>query len=67
MVKLKIKEIAEEKGFNMASLTRKADLGFSTIKRMWRNPYKSVSTEILEKIARALGVSIHDLIEEESD
>jgi transcriptional regulator with XRE-family HTH domain len=64
---LKIKEAAEAKGFNMSSLSRRSDISFSTIKRIWRDPYKSVGTEMLGKIASALGVSVYDLIEEVPD
>ena len=65
MIRLKVKEVAEEKGFNMSTLSRKSDISFSTIKRIWRDPYKSISTEMLEKIAKTLEVSVHDLIAEE--
>lgn len=63
MIRLKIKDIAEEKGFNMASLSRKSNLGFSTIRRLWKNPYKHVNIDTLNRIAEALGVSPLDLIE----
>ncbi|WP_165423012.1 helix-turn-helix domain-containing protein [Ktedonosporobacter rubrisoli] len=64
MIRLKIKEIAEEKGFNQSSLAREAKIGFTTVKRIFRDPYREVSFNVLEKIAQALHVSIHDLIEE---
>ncbi len=64
MIRLRIKEIAEAKGFNQSSLSRAADVHFSTIKRIFRDPYKEVTTTTLYKVARALGVSICDLIEE---
>lgn len=67
MVRLRVRELAEERGFNMSSLARKADIGFSTVKRMWKNPYQKANTEILEKIARALGVPIASLIEDVPD
>ena len=64
MVRLRIKEIAEQKGFNQSSLSRAADVSFNTIKRIYRDPYKEVTLTTLERIAKALGVSIADLIEE---
>jgi len=64
MIRLRIKEIAEAKDFNQSSLSRAADLHFTTIKRIFRDPYKEVTTTTLDKVARALGVSICDLIEE---
>ncbi len=67
MLRLRVKEIAEEKGFNQSSLARESGVGFTTIKRLFRNSYRETSLTVLEKVAKALGVSIHDLIEELSD
>ncbi|HEY4037148.1 MAG TPA: helix-turn-helix transcriptional regulator [Ktedonobacteraceae bacterium] len=67
MVRLRIKEIAEQKGFNQSSLSRAADVSFNTVKRIYRDPYKEVTTTTLHRIARALGVPIADLIEEIPD
>lgn len=67
MIRLKVKEVALAKGFNQSSLARASNLGFSTIQRLFRDPYREVSTTTLEKIAKALNVSIHDLIEEIDD
>ena len=64
MVRLRVKEIAEAKGYNMSSLSRKADIGFSTVKRIFQDPYKEVTTTTLEKIARALEVPTSELIED---
>lgn len=64
MIRLRIKEVAEQKGVNMSQLSRRSDVSFSTIKRLWINPYKPISTEILDKIATALHVSVHDLLED---
>jgi DNA-binding Xre family transcriptional regulator len=67
MVRLRVKEIAEGKGFNQSSLSRAANISFNTVKRIYRDPYKEVTTTTLDRIAKALGVSIADLIEEEPD
>lgn len=64
MVRLRVKEIAEQKGYNMSSLARKADIGFSTVKRIFQDPYREVTTTTLEKLAKALGVPTADLIED---
>ncbi len=64
MVRLRIKEIAEAKGFNMSSLSRASDVSFNTIKRIYRDPYKEVTTTTLERIAKALGVPTSELIED---
>jgi DNA-binding Xre family transcriptional regulator len=67
MVRLRVKEIAEAKGFNMSSLSRASDVSFNTIKRIFRNPYKEVTTTTLEHIARALEVPTSELIEDVPD
>ncbi len=67
MVRLRVKEIAEAKGFNMSSLSRSANISFNTVKRIFRDPYRETSTVTLERIAKALGVPIADLIEELPD
>ena len=63
MLRLRVKELAEQRGYNMASLARAADIGFSTVKRYWRRPNSVATTDTLEKIARVLNVEIGDLIE----
>jgi transcriptional regulator with XRE-family HTH domain len=67
MLRLRVKEVAEAKGYNMSSLSRASDVSFRTIKRMWRNPHHEANTTTLHKIARALGVPTAELIEDVPD
>ncbi len=67
MLRLRIKEVAEEKGFNMSSLSRKSDVSFKTVKRLWKDPYQTANTDTLERLAIALGCSVRDLIEDVLD
>jgi len=67
MVRLRVKEVAEARGYNMSSLSRAADVSFTTIKRMWRRPNGGANVETLDKIARVLRVSVDDLTEHVSD
>ena len=66
-VRLRVKEVAQEKGIGMGKLQRKADVAYNTIKRMYRDPYYITTTETLGKLARALGVSPGELLEEVAD
>jgi DNA-binding Xre family transcriptional regulator len=66
-VRLRIKEIAKEKSISMGKLQRDADVAYNTVKRMFKDPYYITTTETLGKLARALGVSPGELIEEVSD
>lgn len=63
MIRLRIKEISEAKNVNMSQLSRRADVSYNTIRAIWDDDTKDVAVSTLEKIAQALGVSVHDLIE----
>lgn len=67
MIRLKIREVAQQKGFSMSRLSREANMAYKTIQTIWRNPYHEVTTTTLDKLAHALGVSPADLIEYEPD
>ncbi len=67
MLRLRIKEIAESKGFNMSSLSRASDVSFTTVKRLWQKPYSDANTATLEKLAKALDVAVSDLLEQVPD
>ena len=66
-LRLRVKEVARQKGFSMGKLQRDADVAYNTVKRMYKNPYHVVTTETLGKLAKALGVSPGELIEEGPD
>ena len=67
MIKLKVKEEAEKQGLNMAQLARKADIDQRTLRRIYRDPTQEISTVVLDKLARALGVPPADLLEMVND
>ena len=64
MIRLRIKEVAEEKGISIAKLARKADLDYKTVYRIANNPYAEISTFTLGRLAEALGVSVKELVED---
>lgn len=64
MLRLRVKEIAQQQGLGQGKLARKADVDIKTLARIYKNPYAEVSSVTLEKLARALSVPIVDLIEE---
>ena len=66
-LRLRVREIAEKKGISMGKLERLADLSHPTIRDIFRNPFKEVTTTTLAKLATALGVSVSDLFEEVPD
>ena len=67
MLKLKVREIALQKGFNQSTLSRAADIPIDTIRRIWRNPYHEVRLSTLNKIAAVLEVKATDLFEDVPD
>jgi Cro/C1-type HTH DNA-binding domain len=64
MLRLRIKEVATSKGYNMSTLSRVSDVPFITIRRAWKNPYYELRLATLHKIAMALGVPTSELIED---
>ncbi len=67
MLRLKVREIAETKGYNQSSLSRASDVPIQTIRRIWRNPYYEVRLSTLNRIAAVLGVPATDLFEDVPD
>jgi DNA-binding Xre family transcriptional regulator len=66
-VRLRVKEVARQKGFSMGKLQREADVAYNTVKRIFKDPYYVTTTETLGKLARALGVPPGELLEEVSN
>ena len=64
MIRIKVREIAEQKGMSRTKLSRLADTNYKTVAEIWKNPHKDVGTLTLERLAKALGVRVVDLIEE---
>ena len=63
-VRLKVREIAEQKRYNISTLSRKSDVGLSTVRRLWHDPYRHVDFYVLERLAKALSVPVTELIED---
>lgn len=67
MLRLKVKEIAIQKGYNQSTLSRASDVPINTIRRIWRNPFYEVRFATLNRIAKVLGVPPTELIEDVPD
>ncbi len=67
MLRLRVKEIAKEKGFSMGKLSRASDVDYNTIKRMYDDKKYSPTVDTLHKVAKVLKVSIAELVEEVPD
>jgi transcriptional regulator with XRE-family HTH domain len=64
MRSLRVKQVAQAKGFTMAKLQREADINLKTIQAIWHNPRHNASLDTLDKIAAVLRVPVTDLIED---
>ena len=64
MVRMRLKEVLQEKNISMSKLSRMSDISFSTISRIINDKNYSPTLTTLERIARALDISISDLYEE---
>ena len=71
MPRLKVREIAEAKGWNMSKLQRQSGVTMPSVRRYWYNtrdgkaegePLLEVNLAVLDAIAQALGVESRDLI-----
>ncbi len=67
MIKLRVKEVAVARGFNMSSLSRATDLSFNTVKKIWTKPNWDPKVSTLDQIAQVLGVTLNDLVERDSN
>ncbi len=67
MVRLRIRELAEQKGMSQSRLQREAGVTMPMLRRYWSNETDSVHLVSMEKIAKALGVQVSDLFVNGSD
>lgn len=67
MIRLRIKEVAQQKGINQSQLQLKAGVTPQLLNRYWHNHTQSAAFEPLAKIAKALDVKASDLIEDDGE
>ena len=63
MYRLKIKELAISRGYSISKLSRVADVPIKTVRRAWNDPQYPIQLPSLDRIAKALQVSINELLE----
>ena len=61
-IRLRLREVAQEKSISQSRLMRKADVDIRTIQRIYRNPYTNITLDTLDKLATALECDPCDLI-----
>ncbi len=74
MPRLRVRELAENKGFSISHLQRRADISMGTARRYWYNtkdgkteglPLEELNLPVLKALADVLGVSVRDLLADE--
>lgn len=63
MIRLRVKEVAKSKGIGQGKLSRMSDVDIKTMRKIFQQPFSIITTETLDKIAKALGVDPRELIE----
>lgn len=63
MIRLRVKEVAQQKGMGQGKLQRRADMDVKTIRKIYHDPFVIITTETLDKLAKALEVDPRELIE----
>lgn len=67
MLRLRVKEVANEKGLSMNKLSQKSEVSYHIIRDIYRNPFKTINTDTINRLARTLGVPVTALIEDVSE
>jgi DNA-binding Xre family transcriptional regulator len=67
MIRLKVKEMANAKQISQRKLAMLSGVDIKNVQKIFRDPFRIVNTETLDKLAKALGVDVRDLIESVPD
>ncbi|MBO0779001.1 MAG: helix-turn-helix transcriptional regulator [Ktedonobacteraceae bacterium] len=67
MFRLKVREVAKQKGVSQRQLFFRSGVDIKTIQKMFRDPHTVVTVETLARLAKVLEVDVSELIESESD
>lgn len=65
MLRLRIEELRQERGMSQSKLQREAGITMPQLRRYLENTTESVVLDSLYRIARALGVKVADLFEDD--
>ncbi len=64
MLRNRVREVAEPRGYTMTRLARETGISFNAIKRLWKNPHVGANIDTLNRIAKVLNVPLGDLFYE---
>lgn len=63
VIRLRVRELAEQRDVSMTRLSHLAVLDIKVIRKMFREPTASFTTYALDKVAKALGVPFTEIFE----
>jgi DNA-binding Xre family transcriptional regulator len=66
-LRLRVKEVAKDQGISMTKLHIKSEVAYSTVRRLFRDPFAEVTTTTINRLAEALGVPPTHLLEDVPD
>ncbi len=64
MLRLRVKEVAAKKKLNMNKLSQISQVSYHVVQDIYRNPFRIVSTDTINRLADALGVPATELLED---
>jgi DNA-binding Xre family transcriptional regulator len=64
MLRLKVKEVAKGKGISMNKLSQISQVSYNVVKDICKQPTRTVNSDTINRIAKALDVPVTDLIED---
>lgn len=66
-LRLRVKEVAREHGMSMTKLHIRSEVAYSTVRRLFRDPFAEVTTTTINRLADALRVPPTELLEDVPD
>jgi DNA-binding Xre family transcriptional regulator len=63
MIRLKLKEVLQERKISQSKLSRMADVSLNTVQAMYHNPHHDAVLSTLDRLAKALRINVNDLYE----
>jgi DNA-binding Xre family transcriptional regulator len=64
VLRLRVKEVAQQKKMSMNKLSQRSEVSYNIIREIYQDPFKTVNTDTINRIAAALGVPVTELIED---
>jgi DNA-binding Xre family transcriptional regulator len=64
MLRLRVREVAEQKKMSRNKLSQRSEVSYNIIRDIFNNPFRTINTDTLNRIAKALEVPVTELIED---